>query len=263
MIETLDKDIIAKHISSQFVGVVDIEVYACLPSTNRYLIEGLHRFDQSRPLVCICDQQTAGAGRRGKQWLSSKGSISFSLLFPFRLPARKLLGLSLVAGIAVCSVIKDLTGVKAELKWPNDIMVARDKLSGLLIELPKSSGENSLTVTGIGINYSMGEEEEQILQPVTSLHKLISSPPSRNELIGCAVGKLLNHYQQFEKGGMRGYMSLWDKYDYLRDKEVKVFLGDNVFEGKAEGVSEQGELRININGVTRSFMSGEVSVRRL
>jgi len=119
----------------------NVEVFDQLPSTNDYLRhKPAARADGNVIELCATDWQTAGHGRRGKQWSSQPGNVTFTLRQTLQRPASELLGLSLVTGIAVATVLKHGLGVPAQIKWPNDIMVDERKLGGLLIELMPACG---------------------------------------------------------------------------------------------------------------------------
>ena len=239
-----------------------LEVYSELPSTSRLLMEKCSAGEQVAPFVIIADWQTGGVGRRGKSWLSVPGNISFSVLDHFDLPVARLMAVSLVTGVTVATVLRELAGIDCRLKWPNDVIVENSKLAGLLIEVPKSTAEFSKVVTGIGINYKLPDGVGAVGQAVTSIAGLCEKPPSRNDIIGNILGRLQKNYQDYQQNGLRNFVQQWHELDYLYDKPVRIIQGDSQLEGVARGVSENGELLVWIDDKLRSFHSGEVSVRR-
>jgi len=142
-----------------------VDVFDQLPSTNDFLRERSLAERNAVIELCATDWQTAGHGRRGKEWSSQRGNVTFTLRQRFYRPATELLGLSLVTGIAVVTVLRERLGIHAELKWPNDVLVNGEKLGGLLIELlPVASDAKNATdvITGIGLNVRHQPEFDQL-----------------------------------------------------------------------------------------------------
>ncbi len=240
---------------------VDVEVFDELPSTNRYLSERAKESNKQRSRLVVADSQSAGVGRRGKSWVSEAGNISMSLLSHFDVPPNQLMGLSLVTGVTVASVLRGSARVDCQLKWPNDILISGAKLAGLLIEIPQSTATSCSVITGIGINFrsiGAGANIEQQTASLATADVLLN----RNELIGIIASGLLHNYSTYCQHGLAAFASGWDELDYLKGKPVTVFLHDQNVEGVALGIATSGELLVNLNGTVRSFNSGEVSVRR-
>ncbi len=269
---TVYREAIALGLAEQGRHDVEVEAFDQLPSTNRYLAE-LGRGapeEPSRigtPRLCAVDWQTQGSGTRGKPWLSSRGNITFSLLEDLSRAPGELPGLSLVTGIAAAQVLEALTGVRVQLKWPNDLIVGDEKLGGVLTELLTGIDlPGTRVVTGIGINYRDSDVVSQAslqpgsLQPI-ALESLSNSLPSRSQLVASIAGHVLAAHQRFCTDGWRPFVASWRRFDYLLDKEVVVLQGDERQEAIARGVDEHGALRVTVAGVERKLYSGEVSVR--
>src|SRR4051812_22202215 len=123
---------------------VEVRVVERCPSTNSVLL-----IEQAKsPVLLAAEEQTAGRGRRGRRWHSAPGAdVTFSLARRIGRPAREFAALSLVAGVAAATALRSLGVAQASLKWPNDLMVDRAKLGGILVET-----RGSVAVLGIGIN---------------------------------------------------------------------------------------------------------------
>lgn len=259
----MDLDNITHYFRPDIAEQVRLDVVPELPSTNRTLAERARTLDTGKTHVLVADIQTAGVGRRGKQWLSKAGNISFSVLSHFDLPIGKMTGLSLVTGVTVAQVLKNLTGIQSALKWPNDVMVNDGKLAGLLIEVPRSTYNSCDIVTGIGINYVAFRGDEQVGQRAISICDLGGGHVTRSELIGHLVSDLIANYAIYETQGLSAFMQQWNELDYLHGKDVTVLLGEKQIYGVAKGLSGSGELLVKIDGKLQSFNSGDVSVRKL
>ncbi len=254
----------SKDIQKYIVGLNNkfhIEVYPELASTNLFLSSKAQVLNKDA-VVIVADHQTAGVGRQGKQWLSTPGNISFSVLTHFDLPPGKLMGLSLVTGLSVARVLRDLIDLDCYLKWPNDIYVDDSKLAGLLIEVVNCSSNKSSVITGIGLNYKAMKVSEYD-QPVIGLEDLRAELPSRSQLIGCILTALINNYGKYHNKGLVEFLPQWRKADYLYGREVKIIQQQKEVFGIAQGLSELGELLVDVDGHIIRYNSGDVSIRRL
>ncbi len=257
--ETLHSEISRASGSTKWL----VDVFDQLPSTNDYLREIDAPADANCVEVCATDWQTAGHGRRGKSWSSQRGNMTFTLRQTLAQPASGLLGLSLVAGIAVVGVLRQHLGIQAQLKWPNDVLVAGQKLGGLLIELAPKAGEPSAThvMTGIGLNVRHQSEFEQLGIGATSLEKLACQPePDRHALIAAISVAVVEAYKEFDAHGWSQFEARWREVDALFGQVVSVSPGQDLV-GKACGVSATGALLISTSKGTEAVMAGEVSVR--
>ncbi|WP_242445717.1 biotin--[acetyl-CoA-carboxylase] ligase [Chromatium okenii] len=122
-----------------------------LDSTNAELLRQAAAGAPS-PAACLAERQTAGRGRRGREWVSPFGNLYLSLLWRSPLPAAALGGTSLVAGAVTTEVLQALGAQHLSLKWPNDLLWHGQKLAGLLLEVGAKSSTTSTLVIGIGIN---------------------------------------------------------------------------------------------------------------
>jgi len=240
-----------------------VDVFDQLPSTNDYLreVDGVSSGDTKH--LCATDWQTAGHGRRGKGWDSQRGNVTFTYRRRLNRPALDLLGLSLVAGIAVVTQLRERVGVDANLKWPNDVLVEGRKLGGLLIELMPVAGNPKATdvLTGIGVNVRHQPEFDNLGIGATSLEHLGRSPElDRDELIAALAVSVESLYTEFEAAGWASFESRWKQVDALFGRSVAVS-GGSELSGTAAGVSSNGALLVDTGAELIPVMAGEVSVR--
>lgn len=244
---------------------VTVEVVECTESTNRDL---LGRFAHRR--VRAAEYQSGGRGRRGRGWISPPGcGAYFSFGFGFECGLQRLGALSLVAGVVTAGVVAG-QGVPVALKWPNDLVVGGAKLGGLLVEI-RGAGEGPCeVVTGIGINVRLPRPDSASCgvvapgQPWTDIHAAgACGGLDRNRLIGRLAGALDAAFAQFENEGFEPFIRRWRELDALDGRDVRVTFGNgSVLDGVADGVDEQGQLRVRCNdGGERCVNAGEVSVR--
>ena len=156
-IELLSEEKIVSHIESSNI-VAKVEVHNVIDSTNSYLMRRLpNQLTQGQ--VCLAEYQSAGRGRRGRQWISPFGSqIYLSMYWYLEEGLSGAMGLSLLSALAVSDAVQAVSGVQVQLKWPNDIYIDGVKLAGILIDLEGQALEPSHSVIGIGLNLDMPEE---------------------------------------------------------------------------------------------------------
>ena len=147
----LDPDLVRDALSGD-ASRFALDLRAECESTNAVLLDAPLMPD-GRIAVVVCERQTAGRGRRGRRWLAWPGaSLTFSAQWPFDADAPAPAGLSLVAGLAVATVLEQFGVAGVELKWPNDVQVHGRKLGGILVEL--AGARPMVAVVGIGLNLS-------------------------------------------------------------------------------------------------------------
>ncbi len=239
-----------------------------IDSTNTYVLNYSTRGAKSG-FTCLAEQQTAGRGRWGRTWVSPYAShlyLSMLWQFPTTHKAKELSGLSLVMGVAIANVLKQL-GVcdKLGLKWPNDVYWGYEKIAGVLIEMSgvETSGietSKNCAVIGIGLNVHMPEKEGvEINQPWTDLYTILGVAPDRNLIAGLMIAELLRVLPCFSKYGLAAFLNAWQSLDIHYKKAITVQTSAAQYSGIACGVNAEGELMIQCDdGIERNFHSAEV-----
>src|SRR6185312_9288364 len=133
--------------------------------------------------VFFTDQQTAGRGRGGHSWQSEPGSsILVSILLRPRIEAAQALWLSLMAGVAVHHAILNNCGIACDLRWPNDLLIGRKKVCGILTEISSEVEQLRFAVIGIGVNVNQQSFPQEIAEIATSIQIETGKMWSRGEL---------------------------------------------------------------------------------
>jgi BirA family transcriptional regulator, biotin operon repressor / biotin---[acetyl-CoA-carboxylase] ligase len=262
-LELLDKAEIMDALSDRAYSLISsLEIHDRITSTNTYLVERVLENIQSGA-VCIAEQQTAGKGRRGRQWVSPFGSnIYLSILWRFQNSPLAMSGLSLAVGVAVIRALKSHFTDDFQLKWPNDIFYQGKKLGGILVEVSGESGGPCSAVVGLGLNIYLPEAEaSEITQQWTDLTQITGNHErNRNAIAGSLLNQLIPIIAAFEESGISGYTDEWRSYDCLKGKPAKLFLGQHSYEGIVNGIDDQGLLLLtHPDGSTKAYASGEVS----
>jgi BirA family biotin operon repressor/biotin-[acetyl-CoA-carboxylase] ligase len=259
-LELLDADRIARHIRSGTSIETEIEVHPSLPSTSSHLAERLGTL--SDKTLCFAEHQTAGRGRRGRQWVSPYGTnLYFSIYRRFALGMHELAGLSLAVGAVVAETLSHyVDGIT--LKWPNDLLVDGRKLAGILVDVHGIAEGPVDTVTGIGLNLRMPRRSgEEIDQPWIDLESVAGTDISRNLLAAELSLAVLKALETFSGSRLSDYMESWRRYDSWHGLPVQLVRGERIISGIHAGVANDGSLRLEVDGRVEHFHSGEVSLR--
>lgn len=263
-LELLDPAMLTAGLSPAAGGLLaKLHVLEQVDSTNRLALSGAQEGAGSGT-VFVAEQQSAGRGRRGRQWVSPFGrNIYCSVIWEFDGGAAALEGLSLAVGVAVARALQSC-GVEAiGLKWPNDVVWNGRKLAGILLEMAGDVAGRCQVVIGIGINVAMaGSAAAQAIdQPWVDAHTAAGKPVSRNRLLAELLSALLPMLSRFEADGFSGAREAWSQLDCFAGQPVAVHLGDRVVLGTAGGVSETGALQLDTPQGRQLFHGGEVSLR--
>jgi len=264
-IEWLDRRrIFAELDADQRRRVGAVAVHWQIDSTSSELLRNAGASDADL-LVCCAEAQSAGRGRRGREWRSPLGgNVYFSLLKRFDSGMGALTGLSLAAGVAVVAALADCGVGEAGLKWPNDVLARGRKLAGILVELGGEFLGPCHAVIGIGINLNLPAAiVAAIDQPVIDIAALAGAapPPSRNRLAGRLLARLIESLDRFCAHGFAAFAQEYARLDLLDGKPLAVQAADGAHAGVGAGVDARGALRVRIGNAVRSFDSAEVSVR--
>jgi BirA family biotin operon repressor/biotin-[acetyl-CoA-carboxylase] ligase len=239
-----------------------LEIHDQIDSTNRYLVEQT-RHQAICGLVCFAEQQTAGKGRRGREWVSPFGhNIYLSIAWHYQQSGyATIAGLSLAVGVAVIRALTELQLHGFGLKWPNDIYSGGKKLGGILIEVSGEADGACDVVIGVGLNLFLPESKaETITQAWTDISKMTGQYPSRNVLAGKLLNQLLPLLANYEQQGLKAYLDEWRSYDCFKGLSATLFIAQQTIVGVIEGVNDEGLLLLKGNdGSIQAFASGEVS----
>lgn len=239
-----------------------VEAHTLIDSTNDYLMRKLPN-QVTQGQVCIAEYQSAGRGRRGRQWISPFGShLYLSYYHKLNDGFSAAMGLSLVTALAISDAINALYDVQVQLKWPNDVYLDGVKLAGILIDLEGQATGDCHSVIGIGVNLQMPEQAaEQITQPWTDLQQYVGERIDRNELVVAIIVALNQRLKQQSEQGIESMLSDWHQHDLYLNQTVKIITGENEEFGICRGVNEQGALLLETNGQLKTLFGGEVSLR--
>ncbi len=250
---------ILHRLKTEFIGK-EIIHFSSIDSTNEYT-KSIGK-EEKDGVVVISEEQTKGKGRLGRQWHSSLGEgIWMSILLKPDILPYKTPFITLVAGASMVKALNDL-GVKAFIKWPNDIIINNKKVAGVLTELSAEIERVNYVVLGIGINVKTMNFSKEIETIATSLYKE-GYNVSRLDIVIRLLENFESLYTQYINHNTKK-----EVLDICR--EYSAIIGQNIYtiqNGEKQlvtclDINEEGNLIVkDINGKVKEIMSGEVSIR--
>ena len=216
--------------------------------------------------VFWADVQTAGKGRRGRSWYSeAANNLYFTILLRPQVTPDKASMLTLVMAHAVAGAVRELTGLEAQIKWPNDIVVAGKKICGILCEMKLDGTRLDYCVAGVGVNVGKQEFAEEIRSMATSLEEQLGGPIDREGLLQAILGRFERGYEEFlQCEDLRFLREEYNGWLVNQNRQVRVLEPQGQYEGVAKGITPTGELLVEcIDGQVQKVYAGEVSVRGL
>ncbi|TFW29982.1 biotin--[acetyl-CoA-carboxylase] ligase [Massilia horti] len=249
----------AQSIAQHSTCAVAVEVVAETGSTSADLLARAPHL--AHPLLLVAENQTAGRGRAGRNWLSSPGnSLTFSLAWRFSGGPQRLVGLPLAIGVALAETLARL-GVQVQLKWPNDLLKDGHKLAGILIETQTAPDGGLWTVIGIGMNLVLPDGlEAQLGRSVAAIPWLAQM--DRDQLMAALLDGLAGGLREFEQAGFAAFAARWNLRHGWQGQVVTILdRGEVLHEGVAAGVDDAGRLLLDTATGRMAIVAGDVSLR--
>ena len=207
--------------------------------------------DDPEGAIATSDHQTGGRGRLGRRWTEPPGTAVLLSVLLRPPPGRRAAELALVGGLAAVLAAEQALDLAAQIKWPNDVMVDRRKVAGVLAE-----ARDGIVVLGIGLNVNQTREElpAETKVPVASLRTIDGRVREREEVLASLLEQLDELYSRWLAGGLDAVYDDLGARDFLRGRRVTV---DGV-EGVAERVTRDGRLAVKTPSGPLLVESGEV-----
>jgi len=212
--------------------------------------------NQPEGTLIIADYQKLGRGRRRSKWTSSSGkSLTFSFLLSPKIEFEQLGLLPLLACVSVVRGIQISSNIFTGIKWPNDIMLNRKKIGGILIE-SRSNNDLIGVVVGIGLNINEFQEDfpEELQNQATSL-TIESGEKYDRELI---LATILNEFENLYLHKWKDIIPLWNDHCIHNNDEITFHTDDNFYRGIFKGISDCGYAQIQFGKKTELFPTGIV-----
>ncbi|MEO8457541.1 MAG: biotin--[acetyl-CoA-carboxylase] ligase [Chloroflexota bacterium] len=215
--------------------------------------------DASEGTTVLAEEQTAGRGRFGRTWVSPAGkNLYFTVILRPTVQQVRLLGI--ISPLAVALAIEETTGLTPQIKWPNDVLLAGRKVSGILIETEFSGSDPKYALVGIGINVNFEiEPDSEIADIATSVKQELNAEANREAILAAA----LNHIEAlYAAPDPPAVIEAWKSRLETLGREITLTFRNEAISGHAEDVDDAGNLILKLaNGTMRTFEAGEVSLR--
>lgn len=206
--------------------------------------------------LVVCEVMSRGRGRLGREWVAGRGGLWFTLVLrPKHVGGLQLV--SLAASVCVAEAIHHVYGVRAGVKWPNDVLVDERKVAGILVEGRAEAYGIGYLLVGIGVNVN-NELPGYLRGYAVALRELTGNPLPRTPLLKSVLECFGKLYNRLVFGDTEYVIGRWRDLSLTLGKRVKVYLLDGVIEGVAKDVDQEGALYVETpNGLVR-ILAGDV-----
>jgi BirA family biotin operon repressor/biotin-[acetyl-CoA-carboxylase] ligase len=257
-------DLLARLGKTKVIGR-DIRVFEQTTSTND-VIEKLARDGVKEGVVVFAESQTKGRGRLGRKWISpAHKGLWFSILLRPDLRPQETTQLTVASATALRRAIQSETGLKPEIKWPNDILIGGKKVAGILTELSAELDKVHYVVLGIGIDVNLDANEfpEELKKIATSLKIETGEMISRSELATAILRELDFDYSRICGGKFSKVADEWEENCVTIGKNVTVQIGERKIRGRAESLDDDGALLLRTeHGHLERITGGDVTLEK-
>ena len=243
--------------------VEQVRYHAAIHSTNNDALEICQDNEVRAPLLVVTSQQTAGRGRGSNHWWSAAGALTFSLVIrpaDFGLTEQQWPKASLTTGLSICLALDELApNEDVTLKWPNDVLVNRRKICGVLVEVGGARPSPALVIgIGINVNNSLKCGPEELADSATSL---VDATGSYFELNDVLISVLRHLERQITRLRNDDPMlpSEWQRRCALRGRSIDVATGHRSRTGRCQGIDEDGALVLLTEAGLERFFGGVVA----
>jgi len=194
--------------------------------------------------IIIAERQSAGKGRLGRRWFSPLGGIWLSIILYPQLSPSYIPRITLMTAVAIVKAIERCAQIKAQIKWPNDILINEKKVCGILTEMSAELDMINWVVVGIGINVNVDHREfpEDIQEKIISLQEFLGKEISRVRLAQILLEEFEKYYERLKRREFSSILKEWKLYSHTLGRKIKINMGEKVVSGEAINVNEEGAL---------------------
>ncbi len=255
------EQLIRRLSTNVYVGK-NVFCYESVGSTN----DVAHRFakDGARSgTIILADFQTTGRGRNAKKWVAEKGeNIMASVILRPNVPLEHLTYLPLLAALSVAQAIEDVVGERAEIKWPNDVLIRRKKVAGVLVETSAQAGVVDYVVVGIGLNVNQANFHDDLAERATSLLLETGIVYDKTTLFVSLMQFLDANYARLTIGDTQSILNMWRARCEMFGKHITFYQGETKREGIALDIDERGFLKVEIDQKEERLSQAEIQTIR-
>jgi biotin-[acetyl-CoA-carboxylase] ligase BirA-like protein len=232
-------------------------------STNLWA-KRLARSGAQEGTIAVAESQSSGRGRLDRRWHSPVGGLWFSVVLRPQIHASQVSQLTVVTALSVIQTLRDLYGLEAQAKWPNDVLVNGRKICGILGEAKSEAKEVSFVIIGIGLNANFEVDKtlpESVASSATSLETEIGHKVGLEQLLTTVLKRFEANYDIYARRGFSYIVAKWKVHANFLGREVDVVDQQRTFRGIAEDIDANGALILRLkDGTLKSFQAADVSL---
>jgi len=237
--------------------------HATLSSTNDHAKEWARRGAPEGTTV-VAEEQSGGRGRLGRNWVSPRGGLWFSVVLRPPLPSARAPEAVFVAAVAGVDALAAYPGIQVGLKWPNDFVWRGLKLGGILTEVTGELDRINHLVVGIGLNVNLDQRDfpPELRTRVVSVREITGGDVLRPELLRGLLTAVEHWYLVWLKQGFAPVLAAWKRHNACLERPLRVTTPEGELVGRAVDVDVDGALLLDTTGGIRRVITGELHMER-
>jgi BirA family transcriptional regulator, biotin operon repressor / biotin---[acetyl-CoA-carboxylase] ligase len=244
--------------------LTSVKFFPSLASTNTWALENAFLQPAQLPMLIWAGEQSDGRGRGPNRWHSSRGALTFSLAVRSGRASRvteDLPKIALLAGLAVQATIQPLAPAEdVTVKWPNDVYISDRKVSGILVETPKTASADAVIGIGINVHNQLVNAPPEVQRRAITLEDWVSRSTTMEEVLLQTISEFERQWTEFE-AGQWNLTQRWGDVCYLNGKKIDVQNGPRRIQGIVRGIAGDGALQLELRpGRIERVYAGQVTV---
>jgi len=243
----------------------DIRVFQETTSTND-VMDKLARDGVKEGAVVFAESQSKGRGRLGRKWLSPAGKgLWFSVLLRPEIPPQSASRLTIAAATALARAVRNQVQLRPEIKWPNDLLINRRKVAGILTELNAELDKIKYMVLGIGVDVNMNASDfpSELRRFASSLKIESGETVERSALAAAILRELDKDYARTMSGQFQTLAAEWEEQCTTLGRDIRIQIGDRCVQGRAELLDRDGALLLRTeHGHLERIIGGDLTVEK-
>ncbi len=254
----LSKKQLQRGLTTKFIGR-KLFVFESIDSTNA-CAKTLAEAGCEEGTVVLADYQSQGRGRLGRTWLAEPGqNLLFSIVLRPSIPQSQSPVLTFLSAVAVSRAVEKVTGVPTHCKWPNDVLLNKKKVCGILTESSLTNGSVAYSVVGIGLNVNQQKFSDSI-KDATSVALELGKECDRKALFHNVLCEFEELYEALLSGKHESILDEWNRRCSMFGHTVTVSTHDSQISGTAKRLNDDGGLVLSTNSGEQTFYAGDVTI---
>lgn len=245
-----------KRLQTDLTWLTEAKFFEKTDSTQKRIAQFLPKTGEGAVLV-LAEEQTKGVGRENRPWSSPVGGIWFTLALPMTgKDLGRMVSFSVLSAYLIVNSLKEIYNLKAEVKWPNDVMHEGKKLAGTLCTTTKKFKKDWFLI-GVGINVNNALPGD-LAATATTLKEIRGQAQGRTRLIESVLDAFWNAWSEYDRTGFGPFHASVEAVLSGKGKAIEIKAGETVYFGEVVGIDPEGALVIKSPNGTQSIRAGEI-----